>query len=101
MIINNFVIYLLAILNLICFILGFFTARLVGFGGVSYSSQATIGVHGKNKEKLTNSVSIDDSKYITSIDTQYLEKKYTSIAEEKKSEENIGASVSKLKQMKG
>lgn len=101
MIINNFVIYLLAILNLICFILGFFAARLVGFGGVSYSSQATIGVHGKNKEKLTNSVSIDDSKYITSIETQYLEKKYTSIAEEKKSEENIGASVSKLKQMKG
>ncbi len=98
---NNFIIYLTVILNLICFILGFLTARLVSFGGVSYNSQATITTPGKNREKLTKKVSIDDSKYITNIDTNSLERKYTNIAEETLSEENIGSSVSKLKQMKG
>lgn len=98
---NNFIIYLIVILNLICFILGFLVARLLSFGGVSYNSQANIATPGKNQEKLTKKVSIDDSKYITSIDTNSLERKYTNIAEEKHSEENISSSVSKLKQMKG
>jgi hypothetical protein len=98
---NNFIIYLAIILNLICFSLGFLTARLVSFGGVSYSSQANIATPGKNRENLTKKVSIDNSKFITNIDTNSLERKYTNIAEETLSEENIGSSVSKLKQMKG
>lgn len=101
MIINNFTIYLIVVLNLICFILGFLAAKLLVFGGVSYNSQATIATPGKNQEKLTKKVSIDDSKYITNIDTNSLERKYTSIAEETHSEENISSSISKLKQMKG
>ena len=101
MIINNFTIYLIVLLNLICFILGFLSAKLLISGGVSYSSQATIATPGKNQEKLTKKVSIDDSKYLTNIDINSLEKKYSNIAEETHSEENISSSVSKLKQMKG
>lgn len=101
MIINNFTIYLIVVLNLICFILGFLAAKLLVFGGVSYNSQPHIATPGKNQEKLTKKVSIDDSKYITNIDTNSLERKYTNIAEEQHSEENISSSVSKLKQMKG
>lgn len=101
MITNNFTIYLIVLLNLICFILGFLTSKLVVFRGVSYNSQAIIATPGKNQEKLTKKVSIDDSKYITNIDTNSLERKYTNIAKEISSEENISSSVSKLKQMKG
>lgn len=48
-----------------------------------------------------NNVSIDEKKIVTSINTQGLEKKYSSLGDTKTSEENISSSINKLKTLKG
>jgi hypothetical protein len=50
------------------------------------------------KDKKT--VSIDDAKYVVDIQTSGMEKKYDSLGDIKKSEENISNSINKLKNMK-
>lgn len=55
----------------------------------------------KNKQTLQQKVSIDTSKYVTTIKTDNLEKKYDNLGDEKKTNENIDLSVNKLKSMKG
>lgn len=50
------------------------------------------------KDKKT--VSIDDTKYVVDIQTSGMEKKYDSLGDIKKSEENISNSINKLKNMK-
>jgi hypothetical protein len=51
------------------------------------------------KDKKT--ISIDDTKYVVDIQTSGMEKKYDSLGDIKKSEENISNSINKLKNMKG
>lgn len=96
---NNYFLYILISSNIIFFILGYLVCKVTNFHGVSYNSQGISRTQLK-KDNLKNVV-IDDSKYITSINTSDLEKKYTNIATEIKSDESISQSVSKLKQMKG
>jgi hypothetical protein len=45
-------------------------------------------------------VEIDDSKYVTEINTKGLEKKYSSIGEKKESKDDISSSIDKLKNLK-
>jgi hypothetical protein len=54
----------------------------------------------KNKPLLT-SIDIDESKVVTSIRTDNLEKKFDKIAETKETKADISASINKLKSMKG
>jgi hypothetical protein len=46
-------------------------------------------------------INIDDKKYVTNIDTDGLEKKYTQLGEKKESTEKIDSAINKLKNMKG
>jgi cytochrome c biogenesis protein ResB len=47
-----------------------------------------------------NNITIDDKKFVTNINTSGMEKKYDSLGDTKKSEENISESVNKLKNLK-
>lgn len=97
--INEFYIYLLAITNIIFFILGYILANLIKIHGVSYNSQGFLG--SPIKTDISHNISIDESKYITDIVIDNIEKKYTDIAKEIKTSEKIDDSVAKLKKMKG
>lgn len=48
-----------------------------------------------------NRIEIDDTKVVTKINIDNLEKKYGELAETKNTSENISSSVNKLKNMKG
>ena len=52
------------------------------------------------KKTIHNNISIDDTKVVTKINTDNLEKKYYSLGDKKESEESIGESVNKLKNLK-
>lgn len=55
----------------------------------------------KEKHQNKKNISIDDTKYVSEIRIDGLEKKYTSLGETKTSDENISGSINKLKNMKG
>jgi hypothetical protein len=51
--------------------------------------------------KTNQSVSIDETKVVTSINTDNLTKKYDELGDKVVSDENISSSINKLKNMKG
>jgi hypothetical protein len=78
------------------------------FMGKGYSSQSNIGtqpVSFRNKQKLIDNnpkeINIDNSKYVTNINTDTLEKKYETLGDITTSKEQINTSISKLKNLKG
>ena len=97
---NN--VLILSLINILSFGLGYLIGKLRPISGVSSNSQVYNGspinrLDGQNKLKI----SIDDSKFVTEIKTDGLEKKYTDLGDKKVSNENIGNSINKLKNMKG
>jgi len=84
---------------------------LVFFAGYFYGKNSCIGINttglvsGKNKTQVNNSqrqsVSIDETKVVTKIDTSNLQKKYESIGDTKQTQDNISSAINKLKNMKG
>ena len=96
-----FLLILFIISYVIVFVLGLFIGGLYLNRGVS-NDRISINRSNKNiAEKNTmNAISIDDSKFVTDIKTDGMEKKYESIAETKSSSEDISNSISKLKNMK-
>jgi hypothetical protein len=92
----------LSIINILSFSLGYILGKLRPISGVSNSSQAYFG--GPGNQSNTNNkakISIDDTKFVTEIKTEGLEKKYNNLGDKKVSNENIGNSINKLKNMKG
>lgn len=91
-----------------------FTITLLAIGacffliGYLYGAKSGSGVYidnnkgffGKQENKKSNTITIDDKKIVTKINTDNLEKKYDSLGEKKESQENIGESVNKLKNLK-
>lgn len=102
---NNTILVFLSILFIISyvivFVLGLFIGGLYLNRGVS-NDRISINRTNKNiaEKNNTKAISIDDSKFVTDIKTDGMEKKYASIAETKTSSEDISGSISKLKNMK-
>lgn len=102
---NNTILVFLSILFIISyvivFVLGLFIGGLYLNRGVS-NDRISINRTNKNiaEKNNTKAISIDDSKFVTDIKTDGMEKKYASIAETKSSSEDISGSISKLKNMK-
>lgn len=95
----SILLHILLYLNIISFILGYILSSIKNNNNIAYK----IGDIRKNKanEKIVSNIEIQDDKYVVSIDTSNMEKKYESLGEVKKSEENISSSVNKLKNLKG
>lgn len=96
----NFPTLILIIITLLAIGVCFF---LVGYLVGSRESNGVYSIVKKSSTpaKLTTNISIDETKIVTKIDTNDLEKKYDHLGEKKSSQENIESSVSKLKNMKG
>jgi len=96
--INYILIYIALSINLICFFLGYFIGKYQ-----IISTDGFISKRDKNKTikiNPNNNIKIDDKKIVVSIDTKGLEKKYDTIGEIKHTEEDISASINKLKNLK-
>ena len=53
-----------------------------------------------DSDKMINKITINESKYVTDIETSGMEKKYETLGETKISQENIESSINKLKNIK-
>jgi hypothetical protein len=79
------------------FLIGYFCGNRTS-NGVYYTENI------KNNQsylKSNNKISIDETKFVTDIKTDNLEKKYNSLGDIKQSQENINSSINKLKNIKG
>jgi hypothetical protein len=99
MINNNVIIYILIVVNIVLFGLGYAIGRLMSPTGVSYIGNKVA----KNNSKIEqhSAVEINESKFVTEIKTDSLEKKFDSLGETKQTQENISSAITKLKNMKG
>lgn len=97
MTIENYIIIILIFLNMLSLAIGYILGKIS-----IINNDRPISFFDKNKKSIekVQSIEIDDSKYVTEIDTKGLEKKYSSIGETKKSTENISSSIDKLKNLK-
>jgi hypothetical protein len=80
------------------FFIGYFIGRQSSVG-VSNSVTKTNRVN-NNSTIIKDKISIDETKVVTEINTDGLEKKYETLGETKQSNENITNSINKLKNMK-
>jgi hypothetical protein len=94
---DNNVLYLLFAINIISFLLGFIFSKILIIPNHNINQNYKSKIF--NKEK--NNVIIDDKKIVTKINTSGMEKKYETLGDTKKTQENITDSVNKLKSMKG
>jgi len=53
-----------------------------------------------DSDKMIDKITINESKYVTDIETSGMEKKYETLGETKISQENIESSINKLKNIK-
>lgn len=95
----SILLHILLYLNIISFILGYLLSNMTGNNTSQYKFVNTR--KNRTEDKLISNIEIKDDKYVVSIDTSNMEKKYESLGEVKKTEDNISNSVSKLKNLKG
>lgn len=94
-----------AILLIVCLIIGYLLGRLNQGGiGVLYSDQSTTNVNDKviknNIAKQKPLIKIDETKFVTEIDTNSMEKKFNNLGDIKASTDNVSESINKLKNLK-
>lgn len=94
-----------AILLIICLAIGYLLGRLNRTGiGVLYSDQSTISANEKviknNIAQQKPLIKIDETKFVTEIDTGSMEKKFDSLGDVKTSTDNVSESINKLKNLK-
>lgn len=94
-----------AILLILCLIIGYLLGRLNRGGiGVLYNDQSTTSVNDKviknNIAKQQPLIKIDETKFVTEIDTNSMEKKFDNLGDIKTSTDNVSESINKLKNLK-
>lgn len=93
-------IYLLIVLNIIIFGIGYIVGKInsysPGKNGIHLGP-----LHGvDNTHNTHNKVKIDQTKFVTEISVEGIEKKYDKLGETQLSADNIEVSVNKLKNLK-
>lgn len=90
-------------LTLVVGILGYLIGRLNGLSVNQNNPQSFFKKNGSinSSNQDIASVSIDNKKFVTSINTSGMEKRYDALGDTKKSNENISGCINKLKTLKG
>lgn len=83
------------------FWLGFILGKLYNNHIILENQPVSFAKKNKIDSNNTKPISIDDTKYVSKINTDSLEKKYDSLGDVKASTEQINNSISKLKNLKG
>jgi hypothetical protein len=92
--------YVLIVLNIIIFLLGYLLGKHKR--PVEYNVPGSFLSKNKNTKEVSQKVDvdIDERKIVTKINTDNLEKKYDSLAQTQVSQNDIGESINKLKNLK-
>lgn len=102
---NNHIIYvILIIFNIVFFLFGYIIGQLKNQNGVYHTQEKNVSFFNKQKieqQKESKKIDIDSSKVVIDIKTDNLEKKYDSLGDTKKSQEQISTAINKLKNMRG
>lgn len=93
-------VYILITLNIVCFVLGYLWCKSTIRGQVDDRPVSFFKTNSPAKSAIPSKIEIDSSKFVVDIKTDNLQKKFDNLGETKQSEENIQASVNKLKNMK-
>lgn len=68
--------------------------------GVINSGPVSFFTKNKEQQQKQQQIKIDDSKFVTEIDTAFMEKKFNSLGETTVADENVNESINKLKNFK-
>ena len=90
---------LLISVNVIIGLIGYIIGKLNSSNGVSYSKPQSFFTK-RDSGSVDNNLSIDEKKVVLEIKTDNLERKYETLGDIKKTDDNITESVSKLKNLK-
>jgi hypothetical protein len=88
---------------LLCLLTGFLFGRLNMSNGGVLTSDVLQNNHKAIKNNIANQkslIKIDDTKFVTEIDTGSMEKKFDSLGETVVSEDSLDQSINKLKNLK-
>jgi hypothetical protein len=97
---NNITVYLFLSTNIVFFILGFIVSKYISTEKFTQINDM-VSVKSKTENRNKTAIEIDDTKYVSKINTGGLEKKYDSLGDVKKTDQSISSSVNKLKNLKG
>lgn len=94
------IVSILILVNFLSFGMGYIVGKL-NSQNIIESQPKSFFDKNKNQEKEKKEIiKIDERKHVIDIKTSGLEKKYETLGETKKSEENIESSINKLKNLK-
>jgi len=100
---SDILVLILLFLNIIFFCIGY----LIGKSTINYQVLDRTSISTRKIKEISDNqtnkplINIDDTKIVTKINTDNLEKKYDTLGEVKSSQENLTSSINKLKNMKG
>jgi len=94
-------IILIIISHMLIMILGVGLGYLIWGRQMSVYEKPGSFLKSQGKDKQSNSIEIDDTKVVLSVNTDGYEKKFDNMTKETKVKNNISSSVNKLKNMKG
>lgn len=97
---NSPVLAILILLNIVFFILGYIIGKVNSQHIYATTANKPESFFEKNKTTKSNDIKIDDTKYVTNINTEGLEKKYDTLGETTVSTDDTINSVNKLKNLK-
>lgn len=89
---------MLIMLNMICFCLGYLWCKTT-IDTVDHFNKSPKLITKQHLQQNSHSMEIDSSKVVVDIKTDNLEKKYQTLGEVKKTDEDISGSISKLKNL--
>lgn len=96
----NIILLIIFVLIINAFFIGYLIGRSVSQQNLVSDKPKSFFKQQDSTQKEINSISIDDKKFVVDIKTEGLEKKYDSLGDVKKTEDNISNSVNKLKNLK-
>lgn len=99
LIIVPLIVFTLLAIGACCFIMGYLLGSRSNIGVLDNITKSSF--YNKNTKPNNQKVSIDETKIVTKINTDSLEKKYSSLGDTRTSQESISSSINKLKNMKG
>lgn len=91
---------ILLFLNFLFFGVGYILGKINSPKVIESQSKSFFSQNLKSTEDKKEKITIDERKHVTDIKTSGLEKKYDTLGETKKSDENIESSINKLKNLK-
>ena len=93
---DPFSLYIIVCMNIICGSVGY----ILGMMSNKEEIPKVKSFFTKRDDKIEQSIDINDSTYVSEINTKGLEKKYTTLGETQQSTEDISSAVNKLKNIK-